>query len=99
MFTCKQVSVSLESDDYEQLNRFSKAMLKLHVALCIFCGKYNRQRMTMHDTFREFRRREDSEELAPEAGLTDADRDRIKQAIKRTRPGTKRDMKNASPTP
>ncbi len=55
MWTCKQVSRSLEEQDYESLGPLEKMGLKIHVSLCCICRNYNRQRMAMHDVFRKFR--------------------------------------------
>ena len=59
MFTCKQVSKSLAENDYENLSLIKKCLLKLHVALCIVCGKFNRQVMESHDMCRHYKERED----------------------------------------
>lgn len=63
MFTCKQVSNALSKEDYAKLSPARKFFLKLHVKLCVVCGKFNRQVMESHDMCRCYR---DSEEkLAP----------------------------------
>lgn len=58
MFTCKQVSKTLSENDYEQLPLLKKWLLKIHVALCIVCGKFNRQVMDSHDMCRHYKERE-----------------------------------------
>lgn len=58
MFTCKQVSKSLQVDDYNNLPPIKKCMLKLHVALCVVCGKFNRQVMDSHDMCRKYKEHE-----------------------------------------
>lgn len=35
-------------------------MLKLHVKLCIFCGRFNRQVMDSQDMCRDYKKQEDS---------------------------------------
>ena len=55
MLTCKAVSKSLQSGDYRNLPRFKRILLKLHVALCFICGRYNKQVMQMQDMCHEFR--------------------------------------------
>ena len=59
MFTCKQVSNALSRDDYENLPPMRRFFLKLHVRLCVFCGKFNRQVMDSQDMCRHFRAHED----------------------------------------
>ena len=58
MFTCKQVSKSLSEKDYQDLPLTKKCMLKLHVALCIVCGKFNRQVMETQDMCRHYKKKE-----------------------------------------
>lgn len=58
MFTCKQVSKSLSENDYENLTPMKKFMLKLHVALCFVCGKFNRQVMDSQDMCRHYKQKE-----------------------------------------
>ncbi|MFT4901729.1 MAG: hypothetical protein ACI81V_001004 [Lentimonas sp.] len=59
MFTCKQVSNALSKDDYEKLPSRRKFWLKLHVKLCLFCGKFNRQVMQSQDMCRCYKQHEE----------------------------------------
>ena len=59
MFTCKQVSNALSKEDYEKLSPMRRLFLKLHVKLCIFCGKFNKQVMESQDMCRCFKEREE----------------------------------------
>lgn len=59
MFTCKQVSKTLAKCDYEELSPLKKCLLKIHVALCVVCGKFNRQVMDSHDMCRHYKEKED----------------------------------------
>ena len=63
MFTCKQISKVLSNEDYQKLSLMSRFLLKLHVKLCLFCGKYNRQVMVSHEMCRCYKEHEDN--LAP----------------------------------
>ncbi|CAI8332455.1 MAG: Uncharacterised protein [Opitutia bacterium UBA7350] len=49
MFTCKQVSKALHKDDLAKMSLFRRVCLKLHVRLCIFCGKFNQQVIESQD--------------------------------------------------
>jgi hypothetical protein len=85
MITCKSVSRTLAKDDYEKLPPLRKKLLRLHVRLCCICGHYNGFVMTMQDTARAYREREETlvcpERLPPElAG-------RIKAAARDSLPG------------
>ncbi|MFT5473131.1 MAG: hypothetical protein ACI9OU_000334 [Candidatus Promineifilaceae bacterium] len=94
MLTCKKVSQSLEKGDYESLPAFSRMGLKVHVALCIFCGAYNRQRMVMHDLFRKLRQKEDTGELLVNETLSPEARDRIQLTLHLDAPDTPSDNAN-----
>ncbi len=59
MFTCKQVSNALSREDYEKLPPTKRFFLKLHVKLCIFCGRFNRQVMDSQDMCRHFKAHEE----------------------------------------
>jgi len=86
MLTCKQVSNALAKQDYATMSLFQRAGLKLHVALCVVCGKYNRQVMIMQDAARTFRKRED--EILSKSGpdqLTAQDKDAIKESLRKAR--------------
>ena len=43
MITCKQVSNALSKEDYKDMPFIRRILLRLHVSLCIFCGKFNKQ--------------------------------------------------------
>jgi hypothetical protein len=83
MLTCKQVSNALAKTDYESMSWLQRASLKFHVAICVVCGKYNRQVMLMQDVARGYRKHEDELLAKPEAGcLTCCDKEAIKQALR-----------------
>jgi len=58
MFTCKQVSKTLSKDDYHGLSPRRKFFLNLHVKLCVFCGKFNRQVIDSQEMCRCYREQE-----------------------------------------
>ncbi|CAA6694136.1 MULTISPECIES: hypothetical protein [unclassified Lentimonas] len=80
MFTCKQVSHALSKEDYEKLSPTKKFFLKLHVKLCIFCGKFNRQVMDNQDMCRHYRH-EEEEHLEDGPELDEAKKDALKQLL------------------
>ena len=43
MITCKQVSNALSKEDYKDMPFIRRILLRLHVSLCLFCGKFNKQ--------------------------------------------------------
>jgi hypothetical protein len=80
MFTCKQVSHSLSKEDYAKLPPAKRFFLRLHVKLCIFCGKFNRQVMDGQDMCRHFKEHEaNSCKCAPE--LQEGQKDELKALL------------------
>jgi hypothetical protein len=62
MFTCKQVSKALHKEDYAEMSAFSRCFLKLHVRLCVFCGKFNNQVIDSQDMCRCYKEHETENE-------------------------------------
>jgi hypothetical protein len=60
MLTCKQVSNALAKQNYASMPPLKRAALKMHVALCVVCGSYNRHVMVMQDAARSFREHEEN---------------------------------------
>ena len=54
MFACKQVSNALAKGDYHKPSLASRIGMRIHVALCTVCGRYNRQVMIIQDGVRTF---------------------------------------------
>ena len=74
MFTCKQVSNALSKEDYEKLSPVRKFFLKLHVKLCIFCGKFNEQVMDSQDMCSCYKQHEESlEGVRPQMDVSKKD--------------------------
>ena len=80
MLTCKQVSNALSKEDYEKLSPLKRFFLKLHVKLCIFCGKFNRQVMESQDMCRCYQEHE--EELnSQRPKLDEGKKDELKKLL------------------
>ncbi len=80
MFTCKQVSNALSKEDYEKLPPMRRFFLRLHVKLCIFCGKFNKQVMESQDMCRCYREHE--EEMAEHRPKMDnSKKDHLKELL------------------
>ena len=60
MFTCKQVSESLSKTHFHTLPKWKQCMIKMHVKLCVFCGKYNNQVIDSHTMCQHFKENEAS---------------------------------------
>ncbi|NCG09268.1 MAG: hypothetical protein GWO81_06835 [Verrucomicrobia bacterium] len=58
MFTCKQVSKALHKEDYAEMSTLRRCFLKLHVHLCVFCGKFNTQVIDSQDMCRCYKDKE-----------------------------------------
>ena len=84
MLTCKQVSNALADKDYASLSPVKRAALKLHVALCAVCGRYNHQVMIMQDATRNYRTHEDIQLNQSEGEtLSGNDKQAIKEALRK----------------
>ena len=81
MLTCKQVSHALSKADYEKLPPVRKFFLKLHVKLCVFCGKFNRQVMDSQDMCRCYKEREDDLIAKNGAKLDPNKKDELKEML------------------
>lgn len=80
MFTCKQVSNALSKEDYEELPPMRRFFLRLHVKLCVFCGKFNKQVMESQDMCRCYKQHED--ELVKTRSKLDAKKkDQLKELL------------------
>lgn len=66
-----------------KLAPLSRLALRLHVACCVVCGRYNRQVMAFYDGVRAFLRIEEHDQgpLADGTRLPDETRRRIKDAM------------------
>lgn len=78
MLTCKQVSKTLEHNNYEDLSVFRRFLVRFHIAICMICGKYNTQVIEMHKMTRCFRDHADAGETAPDIHLSDEKREELK---------------------
>jgi len=81
MLRCKQVSAALASRKYWDLPLRKRIGLRLHVALCIFCGPFNRFIMLMQDATRQYLQHEQDDPPPPDMKLSDDARKRIFEAL------------------
>ena len=80
MLTCKQVSRTLHNEDYADLSPIRKLLLKLHIKLCIVCGKFNKQVIKTQDMCCHYKQHEE-EAIARQPGMDSARKDALKQII------------------
>ncbi len=80
MFTCKQVSKALAREDYEKMPPLRRFFLKVHVKLCVVCGKFNRQVMESQDMCRCYRHQEE-EGSVHRASLDDVRKAQLKELL------------------
>ena len=60
MITCKQVSNALSKEDYKDMPFIRRIFLRLHVSLCLFCGKFNKQVIESQNMCSCYKENEDS---------------------------------------
>ena len=59
MLKCKHVADALADQHYDDLPKWKKIGLKLHVALCFVCGKFHKDVMLFQDCSRKLSEREE----------------------------------------
>lgn len=82
MWMCRQVAKALAEQDYESLPPLRRWGLRLHVKLCVMCGKFHKQVMIMQDGVRTFRREEESLDGEGD-GMTEASKKKLSEAVNR----------------
>lgn len=84
MFTCKQVSNSLNKKNFQDLPYWKRVFIRLHVKWCIFCGKYNSQVIETHEMCRELIKNEESldDTECNEICLKENNKEAIKEKIR-----------------
>ena len=81
IWRCKHVAEALAERHVEELSLGQRIALRIHVALCIVCGRYHRQVMAMQEVAGRLRQREQAGDLAG-PGLDVAARDRLLAAVR-----------------
>jgi len=86
MFTCKQVSNSLNKKNFQDLPLWKRVLIKLHVKCCMFCGKYNTQVIETHDMCRELIKKEEEliESCCCNISLEENDKNTLKEKIRQS---------------
>ncbi len=83
MIMCRQVARALSRYHYWELPWYRRIPMFLHIRLCIMCGKYHRQVVTMQTGVREFLRHEDEDETGETVHLSPQARERIASVLDR----------------
>lgn len=86
MWRCKHVADALAEHHYWQLPWLKRVGLKIHVAICVVCGRYHRQVMVMQEIADQFHRHEEAGDLPAKTQLHPDAKNRIKEAIKKSSP-------------
>lgn len=86
MWRCKHVADALAEHHYWQLPWLKRAGLKVHVALCVVCGRYHRQVMVMQEMADKFHQQETQGGLPAKTELSADAKERIKAALKKSAP-------------
>jgi hypothetical protein len=81
MWRCKHVADALAKYHYWELPWARRIGLKLHVALCIVCGRFHRQVMLMQDAARIFHKYEEADDPALRIPMPEESKRRLKQKI------------------
>ncbi len=81
MLRCKTVSNALAKSKYWKLPWYRRLGLHIHVALCVMCGRSNRQIMLMQDGVREYLRHEMEDTPPSDQRLPPEAREKLRRAI------------------
>jgi hypothetical protein len=81
MWRCKQVSHALFQHHHWDLPVHKRMGLKLHIALCVFCGRFQRQVMAMQDMARKYRLMEEEDQTGETVRLSAEARDRLRKTL------------------
>jgi hypothetical protein len=84
MWRCKHVADALAEHHYWQLPWLKRVGLKVHVAVCVICGRYHRHVMLMQELADKFGRRESAGELPPTHPLDNDSKNRLKEALRKS---------------
>ncbi len=82
MLRCKQVSDALASGKYWELPRRKRIGLRMHVALCVVCGPFNRFIMLMQDMTDHYVKHEQNDPPPPDMKLSEEARKKIREACR-----------------
>lgn len=82
MWRCKHVADALAESHYDSLPWLKRVGLKVHVALCVVCGRYHRQVMVMQEMAEKFRDHEALGDLPEKTQLSPDAKRRMKDAMK-----------------
>jgi hypothetical protein len=83
MLKCKHVADALAEHHHEDLSKWQRIGLRLHMALCFVCCKYHKQVMLMQDCARGLAGRESEDTGSPsdDQRLSDKARERMKASL------------------
>lgn len=81
MWRCKHVADALAKHHYWELPWARRIGLKLHVALCVVCGRFHRQVMIMQDAAHLFHKQEEADDPALRIPMPDESKRRLKEKL------------------
>lgn len=84
IWRCKHVADALAERHVGQLSFGQRLALRIHVALCVVCGRYHRQVMAMQDIADKLHQAEENGTTPPAPGpaLDEAARRRMLEAVR-----------------
>lgn len=84
MWRCKHVSDALANHRYWELPWHKRIGLRLHVGLCLFCGRFQRQILVMQDAARLFLKHEEQDPPAPSERMPDDAKSRLREKLRKS---------------
>ena len=80
---CRHVAKSLADQKYWELPLYKRLGLRVHVALCFVCGRYNRQVLLLQQISRAFLEKEEEMTQETDIELTEEAQRRMQELIRK----------------
>ena len=86
MRSCKEISILISESLDRQLPLHQRIAIRIHLLMCTFCSRYRQQVLFLRDLMNHLVMGLEDEAPYPSAPLSQDVRDRIKHALKTSKP-------------
>ncbi|MDF7797868.1 hypothetical protein P4C99_00230 [Pontiellaceae bacterium B1224] len=83
MIACKQVAKALANHRYYELPWWRRIPMFIHIKLCVMCGEYHSQVVTMQKGMRDYLEHEEAGDVETHIHLSEKAKQRIQDAMKK----------------
>ena len=81
MLRCKHVASALADHYHKDMPAWKRIGMRLHVSLCVICGKYHRDAIDLQDAVQTFLTREEDLNGRAELTLSDDAADKLRATL------------------